>query len=380
MGNSSHYAGLPIHGTGFPKELYEPLWDDLLTSSNKHGARIRSIWIADAANQGASGVLNEQDLENDPSWYDISRDVIHMINHFRDQMPRPIVGVGHSLGATQLLFASLFHPRLFTSLALIEPHMTDDPLAGGGPMLPSREAAIEKAGKAFKTWDRRVFELWKRFEYRDLPTCLYPEKPANGTRPVTLTTTKRQETMMYTRPNVKRHTQRGAPEGKNYTDLSSSEIGPPHDSLLFPDVLGALSPTQKSYRPESSLGFKLLPHIRPSVLYLGALDSTLGKTGVHLAAAKLTGTGFGGSGGLESGRVQYSVIQKADHFLPQEKVIDTGHILGSWLSQKLQRWQEDEARVADGWREWSGKEKSSFQPEWKELVESIADLSRQSKV
>lgn len=28
-----------------------------------------------------------------------------MINHFREQMPRPIVGIGHSLGGAQLSFA-----------------------------------------------------------------------------------------------------------------------------------------------------------------------------------------------------------------------------------------------------------------------------------
>lgn len=269
--------------------------------------------------------------------------------------------------------------------------MTDDPLAGGGPMLvymsvkkrdswPTREAAIEKAGKAFKTWDPRVLELWKTFGYRDLPTCIHPEKPAIGTRPVTLTTTKHQETMMYTRPNVKRHTHLGALEGKTYTDPTSSEIAPPHDPVLFPDVLGPLTPIQKTYRPESILGFKILPHIRPSVIYISASDSALGKAGKHLDAANLTGTGFGGSGGLESGRVQYSVIEKAGHFLPQERVKETGQILGSWLSQELQRWQEDEARVADGWKELSGKEKSSFQPEWKEVVESIAIHNRQSKI
>jgi hypothetical protein len=269
--------------------------------------------------------------------------------------------------------------------------MTDDPLAGGGPMLvymsmkkrdawPSREAAVEKAGKAFKTWDPRVFELWKIFGYRDLPTCIHPEKPANGTRPVTLTTTKHQETMMYTRPNAKRHTQLGAPEGKTYTNPNSSEIGPPHDPILFPDVLGPLSPIQKSYRQESILAFKLLPHIRPSVIYMSASESALGKTGVHLAAAKLTGTGFGGSGGLESGRVQYLVIEEAGHCAPQEKVTDTVQTLASWISQERQHWQEDEARVADGWKELSGKEKSSFQPEWKEIVESIAALNRQSKI
>ena len=144
-----------------------------------------------------------------------------MINHFRAQMPRPIMGVGHSLGATQLLLASLMHPRLFTSLVLIEPHMTDNALAGDGPLFvamstkkrdvwSSRAEAAEKSHKVLKAWDPRVFELWKKYGYRDLPTAMYPA-PEDGTRPVTLTTTKHQETIMYTRPNVKRHTQLGVP-------------------------------------------------------------------------------------------------------------------------------------------------------------------------
>jgi hypothetical protein len=45
--------------------MYEPLWDDLHASSKRNGIRIRSIWIADVAHQGASGVLNEQLLGND---------------------------------------------------------------------------------------------------------------------------------------------------------------------------------------------------------------------------------------------------------------------------------------------------------------------------
>ena len=34
-------------------------------SKSHHGFRIRSIWIADVANQGQSGVLNENVLGND---------------------------------------------------------------------------------------------------------------------------------------------------------------------------------------------------------------------------------------------------------------------------------------------------------------------------
>ena len=90
------------HANGFPKELYEPLWDDLLEQSMKQSWRIRSIWIADVAHQGQSGVMNEENLGNDPSWHDHARDLLHLINIKRAEMPRPIIGIGHSMGGAQL--------------------------------------------------------------------------------------------------------------------------------------------------------------------------------------------------------------------------------------------------------------------------------------
>lgn len=56
---------LAAHSSGFPKELYEPFWEDLLKQSEKAGYGIRSIWMADVANQGASYVLNETKIGND---------------------------------------------------------------------------------------------------------------------------------------------------------------------------------------------------------------------------------------------------------------------------------------------------------------------------
>lgn len=49
----------------FPKETAEPYWDDLYKALKAKGRRIRSIWIADPANQGQSGVLNERILGPD---------------------------------------------------------------------------------------------------------------------------------------------------------------------------------------------------------------------------------------------------------------------------------------------------------------------------
>lgn len=50
---------------GFPKELYEPLWEELHLQSKQYGFVIRAIWIADMAQQGASGFLNENRLGDD---------------------------------------------------------------------------------------------------------------------------------------------------------------------------------------------------------------------------------------------------------------------------------------------------------------------------
>lgn len=45
--------------------MYEPLWEQILGLSGNNDFRIRGIWIADMASQGASGVLNEYDVGDD---------------------------------------------------------------------------------------------------------------------------------------------------------------------------------------------------------------------------------------------------------------------------------------------------------------------------
>lgn len=58
---------IACHASAFPKELYEPIWSFMFERArqNAPGKRIRGIWIADVANQGQSGILNQQDLGNE---------------------------------------------------------------------------------------------------------------------------------------------------------------------------------------------------------------------------------------------------------------------------------------------------------------------------
>ena len=89
-------------GIGYVKELYEPLFADLLCAARQAGFEIRSIWMADPVNMGASAVRNRNSLGCDPHWWDHSRDLFLMVNHFRRDMVRPIIGLGHSMGGNQL--------------------------------------------------------------------------------------------------------------------------------------------------------------------------------------------------------------------------------------------------------------------------------------
>lgn len=58
--------------------------------------------MADVAWHGESYQMNEELVGNSPGWYDHSRDLANLINLKREEMVRPIVGVGHSMGGNQM--------------------------------------------------------------------------------------------------------------------------------------------------------------------------------------------------------------------------------------------------------------------------------------
>lgn len=60
-------TSIPNPYSRLAQELYEPLWDEFYLEAKRLGIRIRSIYIADAAWQGRSGILNEGKLGNDRS-------------------------------------------------------------------------------------------------------------------------------------------------------------------------------------------------------------------------------------------------------------------------------------------------------------------------
>ncbi|GLA16443.1 hypothetical protein AnigIFM62618_003022 [Aspergillus niger] len=373
---------IAAHGAALPKELYEPLWDTLLEQANNF--QIRSIWVADCASMNISGILNEDKLSMDCSWMDHSRDLFLMINQFREQMPRPIVGVGHSFGGNIITNLAYLHPRLFTTLLLIDPviQLTPPPMGFGTDatgainytlyrkdVWPSREVALRANRALTHGWDPRCVARMAQYGFRDLPTALYPDVDAvkaefqsttsstsqppaqshdattNNTTPVTLTTTKYHDLLAQIRENFSAR----SPE--------TGRISIPRATHADLDPLAAFIPM---YRPEPRSVFLRLPTLRPSCLWvLGG--ATFLKLDEMREGIKTCGTGVGGSGGIPDGRVQEVTLAGLGHLMPFQAVQQVAEPCVAWLESEMTRFREAERLWAE---EQKGRSHLTLEETW----------------
>ena len=329
---------------------------------------MRSIWIADVAQQGQSGIVNEDLLGNDPCWNDHPRDLLGLINAKRKEMPRPIIGIGHSMGGSHLVNVALMHPRLFTTLILLDPviqtQSSAPPESGETPALlstfrrdkwPSRAVAAAgyQKSKFYQQWDPRVIKRQVEFGLRDLPTAIYPEEvPEGGEKPVTLATTRHQEVFTFLRPNY---------EGSGFR-------GKAVDRRKQPDVHPGLDTIYPFYRPEVPTVFFRLPELRPSVLYIFGETSYLSTPDAIEARLSTTGIGIGGSGGRQDGRVKDVTLKGIGHLVAMEAVEQCADAASEWIGSEMKRWRvgEEEHR-----REWAKKmpiQKKTVDAEWENMM------------
>ncbi|KAL1629877.1 hypothetical protein SLS56_005146 [Neofusicoccum ribis] len=386
---------IAAHANGFPKELYEPLWEDMLRRAKSAGFSIRSIWIADVAHQGASGALNEYRLGNDPSWFDHPRDLLHMVNTFRDQMIRPIVGIGHSMGGNNLVNLSFLHPRLLETLILIDPVIlrraskkgNQDPAAASArrrDLWPSREAAAEgfRKNKFYQTWDPRVLDLWIKHGLRGLPTAVHPssQKPSASTpapatpepalappvhseSSVTLTTTKHQEVFTFLRPNFDALSD-PATEPKRIATATGNRNKASHPDFA-PETAVPESPF---YRAEAVITFQMMPLLRPSVFYIFGETSDLSAPEFRADKMKVTGVGIGGSGGAPEGRVAEVTIDGVGHLIPMEAVGKTADYCVEWLAKEMRSWRVNEESERREWAAVPDEKKRVLSPQYLKML------------
>ncbi|KAJ5647099.1 hypothetical protein N7490_003471 [Penicillium lividum] len=327
--NAITIIGVP--GNGTQKELYEPIWEDLYAELKQKQIPLRGIWVADMSNQGASGVLNEYVQGDQTGWYDHSRDLLYMVNHFRDQIPRPIIGVAHSMGCAQLVNLSIIHPRLLSTLILLEPVIVEESFGGPNPAIfssrrrdlwPTPEKAKESLTKSLQRWDPRARERYITHGLRSVPTAVYdPADPKVGPQAVTLTTTKHQESWSFTTPNLE-------PESL--------------DRLLLPDWHSEKERPYLFSRPECWSAMRNLPYLRPSVKWVFGGKSYLSSPDAQEAKMRATGTGVGGSGGVRAGAVEKAVLPDGEHFLCFQQVGWCASVAGEWVEKWFNGWLADE--------------------------------------
>ena len=347
-----------MHAHGFAKETYEPLFDTLFLRAQ---FGIRGIWIADIADMGRSAVLNERNLGNHPHYFDHSRDLLHLINVFREQMPMPLIGIAHSMATSQLAFLSHMHPRLFASLIMIESIMTPDVVIESHAIRkfavlmpdywPSREEAemTIKQRPAYKTLDPRVIQKMTEVNFRDTPTLLYPDRKG-----VTLTTSKHQLAFWSARP-----WQKG--------DVDELPEQSPTRQKPMDDIVA-----DTSWRQELRDGFRLLKYLHPPVAFISGTASQLLSAKTLQRQVELTGTAIGGNGGTSLGNVD-NLLVEGGHLLPFERVEETADAMVQSMHRHLEKWKSTVGISLESWSKKSLLEKQTMTDDWPRHVRTIDD-------
>ena len=258
------------------------------------------------------------------------------------------------------------HPRLLSSIILIDPiiqleSVTSPPGSHSLAQLstfrrdiwPSREDAIISFKKSsfYQLWDERVLNCWITYGLRDLPTAIYPESPfpASSSTPVTLTTPKHQEVFTFLRPNFK--------------GIDSSE-NPTINRQTHPDMEDGEG-TYPFYRPEPSIVFRSLPHLRPSALWIFGSESFISRPTLRQQKMATTGTGLGGNGGAQNGRVHEVVLPGVGHLIPMAAARECAHAAANWLAPEMRRWRDEDEEFRKAWAAVGKTEKMTVSDEWK---------------
>ncbi|KAJ1722196.1 hypothetical protein LPJ53_003370 [Coemansia erecta] len=170
--NSKPVTLFLTHGTGFHKELWEPVLHQLFAHRSPAWT-ITSAVAIDMCSHGDSAVLNRATLadERRASWFTHARDVLRVLDQLHQEGGRrSFVGIGHSWGAGVLLLAESLSPMTFacllpTEAVLFLRYMEDEKYCG---MIERRKwlfADEQEARdyftkhKLFKAWDQRCLEL-----------------------------------------------------------------------------------------------------------------------------------------------------------------------------------------------------------------------------
>jgi pimeloyl-ACP methyl ester carboxylesterase len=135
---------LTLTGMGVPKEMFEPMLEDLLPRLRKSGVKVEEIWAIDMPLSGQTAKVNsvgylyanEKDIVRDLLLFLTAYLPIHPGEELPKNLePRKPTGqaqqptrrnlhiFAHSLGAQAAILASVHAPNIFSSLIVVDPAM-----------------------------------------------------------------------------------------------------------------------------------------------------------------------------------------------------------------------------------------------------------------
>ena len=268
-----------------------------------------------------------------------------------------------------LVNLALMHPRLLSTLVLLDPVIQRHASAPSGPnpaqastyrrdLWPNREEAEKgfRKSKFYQSWDKRVLDRWCEYGIREAPTKLFPGEGGK----VTLTTTKHQEVLTFLRPSW---------EGM-------SEDG---NTILRKDLLPDMNPEMlvrfPFYRPEPPNTLNRLPELRPSVLYVFGETSPMSSPEARKVKLDMTGTGVGGNGGVKDGLVKEVVLKGVGHLVAMEASEMCADAAAGWIGMEMQRYEVERKAYVE-WTKKSMVEKSTVSEEWKKRIGPLKALPK----
>jgi pimeloyl-ACP methyl ester carboxylesterase len=330
------------------QELYEPFWDDLLLtlSTLTKPINIRSIWIMTPPHFSAS---------RNPSYHngslppDTARDILYLTNHFSSQILHPIFGIGHSIGASQLVSLSLMHPSLFTGLACIEPIIASEanvPSIGREKLAmmalkrkrewKSREAAEAYFARAWDGWDERVRERWNGCALVDVGSRTGEGK---GAGEVQLAWGRAQEVAVF-------------------MDMSELRDSAVNGGTVGETGKGSATWTQYPQRTWEGLRDLVVP-----VLFVCGEESTSSTAGCKEYWKEDTGTNMRFWARGHERRVELIEMRGVGHLMPLERPRKCAAVVGGWVEKEMGKWWEEWERQRK-WREMGKQEKETVVETW----------------
>ncbi|KAH6711674.1 Alpha/beta hydrolase family-domain-containing protein [Leptodontidium sp. MPI-SDFR-AT-0119] len=353
-------------GNGFLKELYEPFWEDLYHALSKSSIRIRSIWVPSVSNSGSNTHINPSLIHDPVSVFDHTRDILHLLNVFRSEILQPIIGIGHSIGASQLAMVSVYHPTLFAGLVLMDPILVPDAeTVSAGRLVRfavrrtrewgSRREAERWCEGAWREWDARVRRRWNEFAIE----AVDGQKPDGRVR---LCWRREQELSMYVRfgyvfSSVREEEDEDVKIGKAMMEKGVGK-GRMTEKGNGKGVIFVRGPPQIwRFMPMMSTRMLVLCGEKPG--------SSLPKM-KEAWKERIGSDGFFLRRGMERKRVDVETVKGTGHLLPLEQPGVCAERAARWIGEELAGWKEREWKPTREWRALGNEERERRAGEWVE--------------